>query len=75
MQDKAQEHLHYATNKYELVLNVARRAKNIKDEVRILTEERNKKVSDLLLGKKVTAAVKSRTGQELLKAGARVRVA
>jgi DNA-directed RNA polymerase subunit beta len=37
--------------------------------VRILTEERNKKVSDLLLGKKVTAAVKSRAGAELLKAG------
>src|SRR4051812_2904828 len=48
---------------------ISRLEKNIKDEVRILTEERNKKVSDLLLGKKVTAAVKSRTGQELLKAG------
>ncbi len=48
---------------------IARLEKNIKDEVRILTEERNKKVSDLLLGKKVTAIVKSRTGQELLKAG------
>jgi DNA-directed RNA polymerase subunit beta len=48
---------------------IARLEKNIKDEVRILTEERNKKVSDLLVGKKVTAPVKSRTGQELLKAG------
>jgi DNA-directed RNA polymerase subunit beta len=48
---------------------IARLEKNIKDEVRILTEERNKKVRDLLLGKKVTAAVKSRTGQELLKSG------
>src|SRR3954452_4974168 len=48
---------------------ISRLEKNIKDEVRILTEERNKKVSDLLLGKKVTAAVKSRTGQELLKTG------
>ena len=48
---------------------IARLEKNIKDEVRILTEERNKKVRDLLVGKKVTAAVKSRTGQELLKAG------
>jgi DNA-directed RNA polymerase subunit beta len=48
---------------------IARLEKNIKDEVRILTEERNKKVGDLLLGKKVTAAVKARTGQELLKAG------
>src|SRR6478672_7201176 len=48
---------------------ISRLEKNIKDEVRILTEERNKKVSDLLLGKKATAVVKSRTGQELLKAG------
>jgi DNA-directed RNA polymerase subunit beta len=48
---------------------IARLEKNIKDEVRILTEERNKKVKDLLLGKKVTAVVKSRAGQELLKAG------
>jgi DNA-directed RNA polymerase subunit beta len=48
---------------------IGRLEKNIKDEVRILTEERNKKVSDLLIGKKVTAAVKARTGQELLKAG------
>jgi DNA-directed RNA polymerase subunit beta len=48
---------------------IDRLEKNIKDEVRILTEERNKKVKDLLLGQKVTAAVKSRTGQDLLKAG------
>jgi DNA-directed RNA polymerase subunit beta len=48
---------------------ISRLEKNIKDEVRILTEERNKKVRDLLLGKKVTASVKSRTGQELLKSG------
>jgi DNA-directed RNA polymerase subunit beta len=48
---------------------ISRLEKNIRDEVRILTEERNKKVSDLLVGKKVGAAVKARTGQELLKAG------
>ncbi|HEY9420831.1 MAG TPA: DNA-directed RNA polymerase subunit beta [Thermoanaerobaculia bacterium] len=48
---------------------ISRLEKNIKDEVRILTEERNKKVSDLLVGKKVSAPVKSRTGQELLKSG------
>jgi len=54
---------------------IARLEKNIKDEVRILTEERNKKVSDLLAGKKVTAAVKSRTGQELLKSGEPITVA
>jgi len=48
---------------------IARLEKNIRDEVRILTEERNKKVRDLLGGKKVNAVVKARTGQELLKAG------
>ena len=48
---------------------ISRLEKNIKDEVRILNEERNKKVRDLLLGKKVSAPVKSRTGQELLKTG------
>jgi DNA-directed RNA polymerase subunit beta len=48
---------------------ISRLEKNIKDEVRILTEERNKKVSDLLVGKKVNASVKARTGQELLKQG------
>ncbi len=51
---------------------IARLEKNIKDEVRILTEERNKKVGDLLNGKKVTAAVKTRGGQELLKSGAAI---
>ncbi len=54
---------------------IARLEKNIKDEVRILTEERNKKVSDLLAGKKVSAPVKSRTGQELLKGGEPITVA
>jgi DNA-directed RNA polymerase subunit beta len=48
---------------------ISRLEKNIKDEVRILTEERNKKVRDHLVGKKVSSSVKSRTGQELLKAG------
>jgi len=51
---------------------IGRLEKNIKDEVRILTEERNKKVKDILLGKKVTSAVKTRTGQELQKAGAAI---
>jgi DNA-directed RNA polymerase subunit beta len=54
---------------------IGRLEKNIKDEVRILTEERNKKVSDLLIGKKVNAAVKARTGQELLKAGDAITMA
>jgi DNA-directed RNA polymerase subunit beta len=51
---------------------IARLEKNIKDEVRILTEERNKKITDLLAGKKVTGVVKARTGQELLKAGDKI---
>ncbi len=34
---------------------IARLEKNIKDEVRILLEERNKKITDLLAGQKVTA--------------------
>ena len=46
MQDKAQELLHYAHNKYELVLNVARRAKNIKDDAMNMTmPEANKPIS------------------------------
>ena len=36
---------------------VARLEKNIKDQARILTEERNKKITDLLVGQKVTASV------------------
>ena len=53
---------------------IARLEKNIKDEVRILLEERNKKITDLLAGQKVTAAVKSRTGQEILAAGHKIDV-
>jgi DNA-directed RNA polymerase omega subunit len=46
MQDKAQELLHYASNKYELVLNVARRAKNIKDDAMSMSmPEANKPIS------------------------------
>ncbi len=47
---------------------IARLNKNIRDEVRILTEERNKKISDLLVGQKVSAAVRARDGEVLLKA-------
>src|SRR5687767_8983120 len=43
--------------------------KNLQDEVRILTEERNKKISDLLADQAVTAAVKARTGETLLGEG------
>lgn len=45
MSDKAQELLHYAHNKYELVLNVARRAKTIKDDALNMTmPEANKPI-------------------------------
>ncbi|MFQ5527624.1 MAG: DNA-directed RNA polymerase subunit beta [Thermoanaerobaculia bacterium] len=48
---------------------VARMEKNSKDEVRILTEERNKKITDLLAGQKASAAVKGRDGETLVKRG------
>ncbi len=51
---------------------VARLEKNIKDQVRILAEERNKKITDLLDGQKVTAAVKSRSGGSMLSRGGKV---
>ncbi|HXU43992.1 MAG TPA: DNA-directed RNA polymerase subunit beta, partial [Thermoanaerobaculia bacterium] len=51
---------------------IGRLEKNIKDEVRILTEERNKKIKELLVGQKVGAAVKTRNGQELLASGAKI---
>ncbi len=51
---------------------IARLEKNIKDQVRIYTEERNKKITDLMVGAKVTAAVGSRAGEKLLKKGDKV---
>ena len=48
---------------------VARLEKNIKDQVRILNEERNKKINDLLTGQKVTASVAGRAGDKLLSKG------
>ena len=48
---------------------IARLQKNIKDEARILTEERNKKIRDLLQGQKVTAVVKARDGETLREKG------
>ena len=51
---------------------IARLEKNIKDQVRIYTEERNKKITDLVVGAKVTAAVSSRVGDKLLKKGDKV---
>jgi DNA-directed RNA polymerase subunit beta len=54
---------------------IARLEKNAKDEIRILTEERNKKITDSIEGLTVSAAVKSRTGDVLLKRGAKVTYA
>ena len=48
---------------------IDRLQKNIKDEVRILTEERNKKIRDILEGQKVATEVKSREGETLLSRG------
>ncbi len=48
---------------------IERLQKNIKDEVRILNEERNKKIRDLLSGQKVSAAVTAHTGAELVAKG------
>ncbi|GMU67661.1 MAG: hypothetical protein AMXMBFR36_39350 [Acidobacteriota bacterium] len=50
-------------------MEIARLEKNTRDEIRILTEERNKKISDLLIGKTVSALVKSRAGDKLLDKG------
>jgi DNA-directed RNA polymerase subunit beta len=48
---------------------IARMQKNIKDEVRILTEERNKKVRDLLEGHQVLRDVENRGGELVLQKG------
>ena len=48
---------------------IARMQKNIKDEVRILTEERNKKIRDILEGHKALKDVHSREGELLLNKG------
>jgi DNA-directed RNA polymerase subunit beta len=51
---------------------ISRLEKNTRDEIRILTEERNKKISDLLVGEAVSAAVKNRSGEQLLERGAKL---
>ncbi|MCP5043917.1 MAG: DNA-directed RNA polymerase subunit beta, partial [bacterium] len=48
---------------------IARLQKNIKDEVRILTEERNKKILDFLAGEKVLGDVLTRDGEPLMGKG------
>jgi DNA-directed RNA polymerase subunit beta len=51
---------------------IARLQKNIKDEARILQEERNKKIRDLLKGQKVMRDVLAATGDVLLEKGGEV---
>ena len=51
---------------------IGRLQKNIKDEVRILTEERNKKIRDLLVGQAVTSDLSLRGGDVSLKAGDKI---
>ena len=51
---------------------IGRLEKNTRDEIRILTEERNKKISDLLIGETVSAAVKSRGGDPLVDRGDKI---
>jgi len=48
---------------------IARLQKNVKDEVRILTEERNKKIRDLLSQHSVLSEVSTREGEVVLKKG------
>jgi len=51
---------------------IGRLERNTRDEIRILTEERNKKINDLLLGQTVSAAVKDRAGNVLVEKGAKI---
>jgi DNA-directed RNA polymerase subunit beta len=51
---------------------IAALEKNTRDEVRILSEERNKKITDLLTGQKVMAAVKNKAGEEALAKGDKI---
>jgi len=51
---------------------IARLEKNIKDEARILNEERNKKIRDILSDALVSGKVQARNGEVLLQKGDRV---
>ena len=51
---------------------IARMKKNIKDEIRILTEERNKKIRDLLDGHEAMADVVNREGETVLQKGDKI---
>ena len=48
---------------------IARLEKNIRDEVRILTEERNKKIRDILGGHKAMRDITNRDGEVIMKKG------
>ncbi len=54
---------------------IARFEKNAKDEIRILTEERNKKITDSLNGRDVTEDVIGADGEVLLKKGGKITYA
>ncbi len=51
---------------------IRRLEKNIRDQARIMTEERNKKISHLLVGQAATATVTDREGDQLVKSGAKL---
>src|SRR6266545_1468775 len=51
---------------------IAKIEKNSKDEIRIIREEANKKIRDLLTGKVVADEVNDREGNELVKKGGRL---
>ncbi len=51
---------------------IGRIEKNSKDEIRIIREEANKKIRDLLVGKTVNEALEDREGNELAKKGGRL---
>jgi DNA-directed RNA polymerase subunit beta len=50
---------------------IAKIEKNSRDEIRIIREEANKKIRDLLVGKITQDEVKDRDGEEIVKKGAR----
>src|SRR5512143_1204858 len=53
---------------------IAKIEKNSKDEIRIIREEANKKIRDLLVGKVSNEAMNDRDGNELVKKGGRFTV-
>src|SRR5262250_847804 len=51
---------------------IGRIEKNSKDEIRIIREEANKKIRDILVGKVVNESLEDRDGAELVKKGSRI---